>query len=403
MARNPFEQLQDVVVEPRQAFEDVVTLIIKCIWPHSRRVRVYRGDGGIDSFTGTLGDRGEADVYQVKYFPMAWGDTQKQQIREAYQTARNCSEYQLKKWTLCVPVRLTKEDLRWFDEWKRKQDRPIELLDGDELTAYVADERCGPARTRLREWNVIGVQTGGPQFNVTAFVRREDSSKTGLTAVVIVRLENVGDRSARGIKVTITHADTGCVAYKEHEDWEQSANDGRLNPRVLRYRDMLNPGDHSVIMGIPLCDRSTLPFTIAIRLTAEDCPPVTLQSQLTAEQIAIGEPVSFTGTPPTASPSISTGESTVNQPTSPVARELLEMILAHPVTEERGLTEILGSSPASPLEVCFIPNTTARGKAPSVKKSLLRAAIAELVQLGWLLPPEGDGKVRIYELNPEAT
>ena len=75
------------------------------------------------------------------------------------------------------------------------------------------------------------------------------------------------------------------------------------------------------------------------------------------------------------------------------------MILAHPVPEERGLTEILGNSPASVLEACFIPNTTARGSAPSVKKSLLRGAIAELIQLGWLLPPEGDGKVRIYELN----
>jgi hypothetical protein len=403
MARNPFEQLQDVVVEPRQAFEDVISLIIKCIWPNSRRVRVYRGDGGIDSFTGTLGDGGEADVFQVKYFPLAWENSQKQQIRDAYQTARSSKDYELKKWTLCVPVRLTKEDLRWFDEWKRKQDRPIELLDGDELTAYVADERCSSVRTKLREWNVIGVQSGGPQFNATAFLRREDFSKTGLTAVVVVRLENVGDRSARGIKVTITHAETGCVAYKEQDDWEQSANDGRLNPRMLRYRHVLNPGDHSVIMGIPLCEQSTLPFTISIRLTAEDCSPLTVHCQLTGEQIAIGEPISFGGTPPITSPSSSTSESRLNQPTSPVAKELLEMILTHAIPDERGLTEILGSSPSSPLEACFIPNTTARGKAPSVKKSLLRVALAELVQLGWLLPPEGDGNVRIYELNSEAT
>ena len=78
------------------------------------------------------------------------------------------------------------------------------------------------------------------------------------------------------------------------------------------------------------------------------------------------------------------------------------MILAHPVSEERGLTEILGSSPANPLDACFIPNTTARGSAPSVRKSHLRVAIAELVELGWLLPPEGTDKVQIYELSPEA-
>jgi hypothetical protein len=78
------------------------------------------------------------------------------------------------------------------------------------------------------------------------------------------------------------------------------------------------------------------------------------------------------------------------------------MILAHPVSEERGLTEIVGTSPVSALESLFIPNVTESGGALSAKKSLLRIAIAELVQLGWLLPSEGDGKVRIYELNPEA-
>lgn len=158
MPRNPFEQLQDVAVEPRQAFEDVATLILKCLHPDSRRVRVYRGDGGIDAFTGTLGEGGEADVYQVKYFSVPWGDPQKQQIRDAYRTARESKDYNLKQWVLCVPVRLTKEDLRWFDEWRRKQDRPIELIDGDELTAHVADRRCAQARTKLREWRVIGLQ-----------------------------------------------------------------------------------------------------------------------------------------------------------------------------------------------------------------------------------------------------
>jgi hypothetical protein len=118
----------------------------------------------------------------------------------------------LSKWTLCVPVRLTKEDLRWFDEWRAKQDRPIELLDGDELTAYVADERCSSVRAKLREWNVIGIQRGVAQFNATAFIQRQNYDKTGLTAVVILRIENAGDRSARGIKATVSHSETGCLA-----------------------------------------------------------------------------------------------------------------------------------------------------------------------------------------------
>lgn len=89
-------------------------------------------------------------------------------------------------------------------------------------------------------------------------------------------------------------------------------------------------------------------------------------------------------------------------PTTPAGKEILALILAHPIPEERGLTEILGSSPANPLDACFIPNTTARGNAASVRKSQLRAAIAELVEFGWLLSPEGTDKVQIYELSPEA-
>jgi len=88
-------------------------------------------------------------------------------------------------------------------------------------------------------------------------------------------------------------------------------------------------------------------------------------------------------------------------PSLPFAIELLEMIQQHPNEEERGLTEILHDSPAGPLYRAFIPNTTAAGASPSVKKSLFGPAVAELVRLGWLLQPEGNNRVRIYELNPE--
>lgn len=93
-----------MVIEPRQAFEDIVALILKCLYPENRRVRVYRGDGGIDSFSGTLGVGGEADVFQINYFPSSWEDSQKQQIRDAYSVARNSNDYQLKAWTLCFPL-----------------------------------------------------------------------------------------------------------------------------------------------------------------------------------------------------------------------------------------------------------------------------------------------------------
>lgn len=291
MARNPFEQLQDVVPEPRQAFEDIVTLILKCLYPDSRRVRVHRGDGGIDAYSGTLGDGGEADVYQAKYFPTIWGDPQKQQIREAYQTARDSNVFRLRKWTLCVPVRLTKEDIRWFDGWKKKQDCPVELLDGDDLTLHVTDERCAPVRQRLKGWGAIGIQEGGPQFKLTAVIREENHGWNEKAAVVLLRLDNVGDQTARGVRATVIHAETGCVPAREPEDWQCSASEGGLNARVLRFRHTLNPGDYSVVMGIPLSKRSSMPFWISIKLTADDCRPTEFNCLLSVDQLNVGEQV----------------------------------------------------------------------------------------------------------------
>lgn len=388
------------MVEPRQAFEEVVTLILKCIRPSSRRVRVYRGDGGIDSFTGFLGDGGEADVYQVKYFVGQWGDPQKQQIREAHARARQSKDYKLGTWTLCVPVRLTKEDLRWFDEWRSKQDGEIQVMDGDDLSRALLDERCGAARNWLREQGVLGLQSGKPQLQAVAFIRQEIYQRTGLTATLILKLENRGDRSAKNIKVVVTHTETNCVANREPDAWE-NCDDGRINPRSMRYGETLNPGDDCVMMSIPLAPATPLPFAVGIKVTADDCPPSMLVCEITEEQIGSATPIRFQKNASKPFVAESARKRKQVPPTSPGAKELLDLILSHPVPGERGLTEIL-QSPVGVNEAALIPNTTAAGGAMSLRKSVLRAAVAELVQLGWLTAPEGDGRIQIYELVADA-
>lgn len=92
----------------------------------------------------------------------------------------------------------------------------------------------------------------------------------------------------------------------------------------------------------------------------------------------------------------------ISAPKLEFAKELLEAILEHPNPEERGLTEILHSSPSGPLNTHFIPNITGAGAAPAARKSVFKPAVAELLSLGWLLQPEGDSNMRMYELNPHA-
>ena len=77
----------------------------------------------------------------------------------------------------------------------------------------------------------------------------------------------------------------------------------------------------------------------AAALRSESCTLAITYCRLTAEQIAIGKPVLFVGEPPT-SPSI------LQLETSSESANLL----AHPVPEERGLTEILDSSPCRAFE-----------------------------------------------------
>lgn len=92
----------------------------------------------------------------------------------------------------------------------------------------------------------------------------------------------------------------------------------------------------------------------------------------------------------------------LGDPELPFAKELLALMMQHPNAEEQGLTEILRDSPQGPLFRAFIPNTTAKGEISSAKKSVFRPALDELVQRGWLLRPEGNHAVLVYQLTPDA-
>lgn len=157
MAFNAFEQLEWVVPEPRQAFEDVTAEMLISTGRARRRIKVNRGDGGVDCYCGTFGEQGAADVYQAKYFPRPpWTSSQKQQIRDSYDRARRCIDFNLSSWYLCVPSRPTKEDVRWFDEWVRLLDVSATLLDGDDLVRILNEPSCEPARKILHDLGIIG-------------------------------------------------------------------------------------------------------------------------------------------------------------------------------------------------------------------------------------------------------
>ncbi len=130
-------------------------------------------------------------------------------------------------------------------------------------------------------------------FEMSAITRPEDKGAY-LIGCVYVQLTNSDDRrSARDLAVTIRHDDTGCVATRPYDEWQQAPSDGRLNPWVLRFQHSLNPKQRTMILPIQLCERSQFPFSMSAELTAADCSPLSFRAAITAEQFANGEKVPF--------------------------------------------------------------------------------------------------------------
>ncbi len=162
MALNPFEQLESFVSEPRKAFEDLATMLLQDCGKAVGRVAIYLGDGGVDAYTGDFSRSGQLRVYQTKYFTRPWSGSQKQQIRTSFETAANSQDFNLKEWALCVPVRLTRQDLKWFDGWKAEQSVPIDIIDGDDLTQMLDSADGARTRQQFRDWGVFSVRNGSP-------------------------------------------------------------------------------------------------------------------------------------------------------------------------------------------------------------------------------------------------
>jgi hypothetical protein len=109
------------VAGAREKFEDLTVHLIRTEYPAAERVRVIRGDGGIDTHEGKLADPGGVDIFQVKYFPTAIAEAQRGQIRESFTRARDNPDFKVKSWTLCLPIDMGIEEKKWFDAWADKQ------------------------------------------------------------------------------------------------------------------------------------------------------------------------------------------------------------------------------------------------------------------------------------------
>jgi hypothetical protein len=48
-------------------------------------------------------------------------DGQKAQIRDSYKTCRDSKDFKTRQWTLCLPIVMSVDETKWFEDWREKQ------------------------------------------------------------------------------------------------------------------------------------------------------------------------------------------------------------------------------------------------------------------------------------------
>ncbi len=125
----------------REAFESACEDLFRKVFSglNVQRVEVKQGDGGIDIYVGEIGIE-PIIVIQCKFFLEEFGEAQRSQIRESFQTAIESNEYELKEWILCIPTTLDIHQNKWWCSWKDKKIKKysknkdfIQLKNGNEI------------------------------------------------------------------------------------------------------------------------------------------------------------------------------------------------------------------------------------------------------------------------------
>jgi hypothetical protein len=400
MALNPFEQLEILVAEPRQAFEDLVGMLLEDLGLIDGRIRVFRGDGGVDAYSGSFAEGEQVTVYQCKHFTKRWDNTQTKQINDSFETANNGCR--LKEWFLCIPVRPTINDVRWFDNWAKNKAIPVELLDGDALTKMLSDQRVGRTRQRFRDWGVFSVRDGFPVLQARVRCIALDS-RSGQTFRLVVSVENRGDRTAEDLRVRLTHSPTQCVAAQHDESLWSNFRPGPVNPRYLQAKHDLHAGEEIDVLPIPLVAATPLPFTISLQIWLRDQGSSRQFLKMEANQLQGGEAIDFHPGEAKAESSPDGGfvQSALTWPQDGPLQGLLIDMSLYPNPLEFGLA-YFGSAPETPTRGVYRSSLAQTGSTTQMDNASLKYALEWLVTHGWLDPAEQSGSTLRYRMSDAA-
>ncbi|CAM5690474.1 hypothetical protein GCM10010345_86840 [Streptomyces canarius] len=140
----------------RDDFEKMIIELANATMPGVRTVAANPGDWGIDAFAGDLG--GSITVWQFKYFHPVAAATHQRTIRESFQSViKQAAEHghTVKMWILCIPSSMDGPTTKWWDKWKRTQERDhnlvIDLWDETQLTVRLRAPEADQVRRAYYE------------------------------------------------------------------------------------------------------------------------------------------------------------------------------------------------------------------------------------------------------------
>ena len=100
----------------RVLFQRMLSALVAVEYKTATDIRPDPGDWGIDVMVGSLAD--SIMIWQSKYFYDKIGDSQKQQIRESFDSAMKhatTNGYRVDAWTLCVACEFSAPEKKWWD------------------------------------------------------------------------------------------------------------------------------------------------------------------------------------------------------------------------------------------------------------------------------------------------
>lgn len=114
---SPFHNLEfdfGKIVGPKQSasanFEELVFQLL-ALEVGAKAIDGAGGDLGVDCYIGTF--CGEITVFQIKYFLGRLGNSQRQQIKQSFDTAAKL--HRLTEWILCTPTNPSPSERQWLD------------------------------------------------------------------------------------------------------------------------------------------------------------------------------------------------------------------------------------------------------------------------------------------------